>query len=312
MWFHGNPEAYAATLKAASEEIRAAGGRVATGGLCIGVTLKTGFLEALYQAGCGDFFDAVCVHAYFDDGEPTHLLPQQLTRIRDQMARHGDAAKPIWITETGSSASFRMTEEDMALYPFSEDKAMRRISGNGDEALQAAGMAKILCTAFNAGVEVVMPYELKDAGFNGRSAFMDQESQFGLCRDNYVPKPAYSAYAFFTWIRPEGSVQKAKIAIGRFESGGHGGIQCSQWLRPEDREIDRRGEESARPGRDAGAVWATLPMGHRRIRFTSGDMRFYDHLGRELMVKSVGTNTFDLVIGTAPTYFIGGEVVVEK
>lgn len=53
-------------------------------------------------------------------------------------------------------------------------------------------------------------------------------------------------------------------------------------------------------------------MGHRRIRFTSGDMRFYDHLGRELMVKSVGTNTFDLVIGTAPTYFIGGEVVVEK
>ena len=99
-WPNPNPADYAAALHAASEEIRAAD----TGALvCFGGTAGAdiGFIEAAYAAGAKDCFDILAVHPYCHPQPPEFFLDVALKRTREVMARHGDAGKPIWLTELG-------------------------------------------------------------------------------------------------------------------------------------------------------------------------------------------------------------------
>lgn len=57
----------------------------------------TRFLTELYQLGYGDSFDAVVVHPYSSIG----INGPGLIDIRKVMLAHGDAHKPVWITEFG-------------------------------------------------------------------------------------------------------------------------------------------------------------------------------------------------------------------
>lgn len=66
------------------------------------------FLEAMYQAGARDYFDALGAHPYgfaYPPGDPqgTHdgLNLARLLDLREIMEAHGDGDKPIWITELG-------------------------------------------------------------------------------------------------------------------------------------------------------------------------------------------------------------------
>lgn len=65
------------------------------------------FLQEVYEAGGGNYFDVLAVHAYgFGAAPDTPPAPDQLNfrrleLYRQLMAEQGDAAKAIWITEMG-------------------------------------------------------------------------------------------------------------------------------------------------------------------------------------------------------------------
>ncbi|HMC06105.1 MAG TPA: glycosyl hydrolase [Solirubrobacterales bacterium] len=56
------------------------------------------FLDQLYGAGAGRDFDVAALHPYSRD---LGQLDNEVSLFRDAMARHGDEAKPLWITELG-------------------------------------------------------------------------------------------------------------------------------------------------------------------------------------------------------------------
>jgi hypothetical protein len=98
---------YVAT-KAAAPEVRILGGALAP-------TLETSpnaindldYLRGMYEAGGGAYFDAVGVHTYGftlptrDDPQADRLNFRRFELLRAIMQQHGDAAKPVYITETG-------------------------------------------------------------------------------------------------------------------------------------------------------------------------------------------------------------------
>jgi len=66
------------------------------------------FLEAMYQAGAGAYFDVLGAHPYGfayppDDPRGAHdgLNLARLLDLREIMEAHGDGDKPIWVTELG-------------------------------------------------------------------------------------------------------------------------------------------------------------------------------------------------------------------
>lgn len=67
-----------------------------------------GFLQQLYDAGAGGFFDAAAAHPYVFPGglaaDSNHGWSDVL-RMRDVMNAHGDGGKKIWLTELGASTS---------------------------------------------------------------------------------------------------------------------------------------------------------------------------------------------------------------
>ena len=97
-----NAAEYVKMLRVASEELRAVdpGTPICSGGLA---GADSGYLEALYAAGGKDLFDIFAVHPYCHPQPPEFFLDEALGRMRRIMAAHGDAEKPIWITEMGWS-----------------------------------------------------------------------------------------------------------------------------------------------------------------------------------------------------------------
>jgi hypothetical protein len=108
-----DPARYAALLRAAYPAIKAArpAATVVTGGL---VGNDMDFVEALYAHGAGGAFDAVGVHTdtacltdhprrYYRDprGRVGRYTFTGYREVHAVMAAHGDAAKPIWMTEIG-------------------------------------------------------------------------------------------------------------------------------------------------------------------------------------------------------------------
>ena len=119
-WAGGaDPPAYAALLRAAYPAIKAAqpSDTVVTGGM---VGNNMDFLAALYANGAGGAFDAVGVHtdtacltdgpgAYYRDerGRVGRYTFSAYREVHAVMADHGDAGKPIWMTELGWSTQWR-------------------------------------------------------------------------------------------------------------------------------------------------------------------------------------------------------------
>lgn len=65
------------------------------------------YLEAIYNAGGGDYFDGVAIHTYGftrpanDPPAPDVLNFRRAELLYDVMVRNGDSTKPVYITETG-------------------------------------------------------------------------------------------------------------------------------------------------------------------------------------------------------------------
>lgn len=99
-WKDPSADAYLPLLKKTYEAVKSVDPdlRVAVGGHA-GVPLD--YIERLYALGGGRYFDLMNVHPYNHPSAPEESLEQRLGELRALMARHGDADKPIWITEIG-------------------------------------------------------------------------------------------------------------------------------------------------------------------------------------------------------------------
>ena len=102
----GHPEQYAPILKIAYSALKQGdpGCVVAVGGLDGGGWKGYyKYLEKLYELGCGSSFDAVTVHPYRKDGP---IDTYGLRNIHQDLVKHGDAHKKLWLTEYGWSNEY--------------------------------------------------------------------------------------------------------------------------------------------------------------------------------------------------------------
>ena len=191
-----DPAAYTALLVPAAAAVRAAdpAATLLTGGLAPAVSDGGGiapadFLEAVYAAGGGGAVDAVGVHPYSYPALPDDLWTGgwnsfvRLPEVHAVMERHGDAAKPVWLTEFGAP------------------------TGTGVGAVSPERQAQILDRGFTearrlAFVGPVFVYALRDSGTDPA----DREQNFGLLRADGTPKPAWDVLRAET-ARPEEAPQ---------------------------------------------------------------------------------------------------------
>ncbi len=95
------------------------------------------YLEKLYAAGAGQHFDIMSLHPYAFPAEPeadagSDLLRRTtgveaslagIRRVRSLMERHGDAAKPLWITEIAWGSGAGEADLEGKFRPFMVDPA---------------------------------------------------------------------------------------------------------------------------------------------------------------------------------------------
>ncbi|HEY2657881.1 MAG TPA: cellulase family glycosylhydrolase [Solirubrobacteraceae bacterium] len=133
----------------------------------------------------GRYFDAVSVHPYGGDpdvytpGSDTDNQPGRLEQVHAEFAAHGDANKPLWVTEIGWSTC---------------------VGGSGcvTEAEQARYLEEFLhdaVTIWRSYVRAVFVYDLRDIAPTPAD---DPEAWFGLLRPDLSRKPAWSVLHDFT------------------------------------------------------------------------------------------------------------------
>ena len=192
----------------------------------------------------------------------------------------------------------RIREE--AKVAFEEEKKRGYDKGIADGKMEIA-MQKLdlldSSVAFMEGVETFLPYELRDREHDR----YNREAYFGLCRNDFTPKPAFAAYSAFTAMRPSGSIQKAGVP---WHDEGRT-LFFPQWRRPDNADAKREG---APLGADAGMAWSVTSPRTMRVQFSTDSMRFFDHLGAEIWPRRVGNGEYDLEVSERPIYFMGGEI----
>jgi len=95
-----NPTNYLPLLRSTYATVKAVDPKLtlAVGGFA---GVPTNYIDRLYQLGGGPYFDVMNVHPYGQPSPPESYLENQLADLKATMAKYGDAAKPIWITEFG-------------------------------------------------------------------------------------------------------------------------------------------------------------------------------------------------------------------
>ncbi len=167
----GDPRLYTELLKITYEGLKAGDPDciVAVGGMDGRPRLD--FVQGIYDAGGRDYFDAVCLHPY-PYGGAKHLAWDWVDAVRDLMVRHGDAHKPIWITEYGWNAT----------------------GGGGiSESEQARLVAEsILAMRQRPFIQLATHHTLND--WRTRESDPKSVIRMGLCDYDLNPKPAFNAF----------------------------------------------------------------------------------------------------------------------
>ena len=178
----GNAGRYTELLKAAYPAIKAVQGdsTVVAAGLSrkLGPDSPPGFMEQMYAAGAGGFFDAAAAHPYVFPGglaaDPENGW-SDLGRLRDVMVAHGDGGKKIWITELGAPTS---------------DPTAEGVS----QAEQAQQIINVLAAVAGTGYSgPAFIYSIRDIDTSNRA---DRESNFGaLLTTDWQPKATAASLA---------------------------------------------------------------------------------------------------------------------
>jgi hypothetical protein len=195
-WLGGpQPAAYAALLKASYAAIKAVqpGDVVVTGGT-IGNNMD--FLEQLYASGAQGSFDAVGVHtdtACLTDSPDVIYRDEQgrvgrytftgYREVHSVMSRHGDGAKPIWMTELG----WNTQSTAPGSCPVGTKKGTKPLGVS--EAQQAQFLTQAYrCLAADPFVQTALWFGLQDIAGSPYAA------GFGLYRGDRSAKPAAAAF----------------------------------------------------------------------------------------------------------------------
>jgi hypothetical protein len=172
---------YVSMLKPAYTAIKAAdpSSTVVSGGLSRN---DYTFLQQMYSAGAKGYFDAVAVHPYTKNIDPTVCSSItnldnfcSIQQVRTVMVNNGDSAKNIWLTEFGWSTATSATS-------------------GVSEAVQADYLTK----AFNKLASY--PYVVRAYWYAARNLYWgannqaDLESNYGLTRVDFSLKPSYTAF----------------------------------------------------------------------------------------------------------------------
>lgn len=180
-----DPKRYGELFKAAVSAIRAVdpGATLLTAGLTRGADSADGttisqttFLERLYADGAAQLSSAIAIHPYSFPWLPTQHNPalvggfNELPLVHDLMARHGDAAKKVWITEFGAATG----------------SVFGAVSATDQAATVMQSRRQV---QFWDWTGPLIYYELRDAGTD-RS---DLQQNFGLVRHDLTLKPAAKA-----------------------------------------------------------------------------------------------------------------------
>jgi beta-xylosidase len=180
-----NPTTYVAMLKASYTDIKQVDpSAVVIAASTAPTATDTGdyspsdFLNAMYNAGAGGYFDAISAHPYTYPVTPAQSAPTdawgQLVGMHNTMAAHGDGNKQIWITEFGAPTNGPNIAGDHV-----------------SEAVQAqiATEAVTLFRKWNWSGPFFW-YDYQDDG----TSTADSQNFFGLVRADGSFKPAYYAY----------------------------------------------------------------------------------------------------------------------
>ena len=172
---------YVSMLKPAYAAIKAAdpSAVVVTGGLSRN---DYTFLQQMYSAGAKGYFDAVAVHPYTRNIDPTVCSAPSnmdnfcsLQQVRQVMVNNGDSAKNIWLTEFGYSTA-----------------------GSATDGVSEAAQADYLTKAFNSLASY--PYVVRAYWYASRNLYWgannqsDIESNYGLMKVDFSLKPSYTAF----------------------------------------------------------------------------------------------------------------------
>lgn len=127
-WGYGSvdPQAYADLLRQVYRRAHAANPDVVVLAGALAPTLEPEgspaalsdliYLERLYEAGAAPYFDALAAHAYGQTSPPEEppqwdaINFRRVELLRDIMVAHGDADKPVYVTEAGWNDHPRRTE----------------------------------------------------------------------------------------------------------------------------------------------------------------------------------------------------------
>lgn len=163
--------------------------------------------------------------------------------------------------------------------------AEKGIAGTNDEENQARYTARALAIAFAEGAEAFFTYNLRAEEIDPNYS----EHHFGLMHRDFQPKPAYSAYAQFTRMRPPGSVN---VPVAWHDPQRV--FYYPQWNRPD--------------GKRAGMIWQTGEKTVRVERFSGGRPVFFNMYGRVMRPRDLGGGRYSLTIDGSPVYFAGAEL----
>lgn len=185
----GTPAQYAALLRQAYEEIKAAdpGATVSIAGTA-GVALD--WIRDVVSAGAGPYMDVVSLHPYMQPAPPEYLLPGLLrartfTETELPPRADGKSGRELWITEMG-------------YHTLGNERAI-------PERDQAWFLTRAMVQAMAAGVRRFFWYEFADGGVSP----YDQEANFGIVHKDLTPKPAYVAYATMERMLGNGRYSKS-------------------------------------------------------------------------------------------------------
>jgi polysaccharide biosynthesis protein PslG len=158
-----------------------------------------GFLQGIYAAGGGPYFDAVSDHTYpnagpdscWNDsaGKRNRFAFCAIEEIRNTMVANGDSAKQIWLTEFGWSTC---------------DNSFSGCWGKG---VSESDQATYTTEAFRdlesyPYVKAALEYNFRNTYFRNDDPG-DFSADLGLLRTDFTPKPAYAAFqAYATGSQP--------------------------------------------------------------------------------------------------------------
>lgn len=116
-WHEVNPAEYTTWLKRCYQGVKAGNPNalVAVGGLDGAREGQRDYLNAIYDNGGKDYFEAVGVHPYDPAGGPLDIYGVH-NFIRPAMVAHNDSAKSIWLTEYGGWQVPPLTQEQQRDY----------------------------------------------------------------------------------------------------------------------------------------------------------------------------------------------------